>query len=185
MYNKQVLFIDRNDNTIKKIFDDDTVVTMFTTGEWVPKGISDSSSSGLFVLLSKDNQSKIVRYSSTGTVLQKMYQKAWCIAENVNVDIIVIDHQKKVVVAVDRQGIFRYSYSGNENSLKPVGMATDSIVHVFVTDINGYKIRMLDSDGHFLRNLIPEKGIECHRAVCMISDSKMIVGECRTGLAKN
>lgn len=61
---------------------------------------------------------------------------------------------------------------------------TDSIVHVFVTDINGYKIRMLDSDGHFLRNFIPEEGIECHRAVCMISDSEMIVGECLTGLAK-
>ena len=193
MYNKQVLFIDRNDNTVKTISDDDTVVTMFTTGEWEPKGITGSSSNDLLVLLRKNKQSKVVRYSSTGTVLQEiqydsqcqpLYQKAWYIAENVNGDIIVTDHKKKIVVAVDRQGIFRYSYSGNEISFKPVGIATDLIGHVFVTDFNGNKIHMLDSDGHFLRNLIPKEGIECPRAVCMISDSEMIVGECLTALAK-
>ena len=103
MYNKQVLFIDWNENTINKNSDDDTVVRMFTTGEWVPKDITDSSSSGLLVLLSKDNQSKVVRYSSTGTVLQEiqydikcqpLYQWAWYIAENVNGDVVVSDFKK-------------------------------------------------------------------------------------------
>ena len=43
---------------------------------------------------------------------------------------------------------------------------------------------MLDSDGRFLRYIIPEGGIKRPRPVCMIGDSEMIVGEDKTGLAK-
>ena len=43
---------------------------------------------------------------------------------------------------------------------------------------------MLDRDGRFLRYIIPEGGIMRPRAVCMIGDREMIVGECLTGLAK-
>ena len=43
---------------------------------------------------------------------------------------------------------------------------------------------MLDRDGRFLRYIIPDGGIEDPRAVCMIGDGEMIVGECLTGLAK-
>ena len=43
---------------------------------------------------------------------------------------------------------------------------------------------MLDRDGRFLRYIIPEGGIKAPRAVCMIGDGEMIVGECVTGLAK-
>nr|XP_022324757.1 uncharacterized protein LOC111125344 [Crassostrea virginica]XP_022324758.1 uncharacterized protein LOC111125344 [Crassostrea virginica]XP_022324759.1 uncharacterized protein LOC111125344 [Crassostrea virginica] len=188
MYNKQVVYTDRNDNTAKKISDDDTVVTIFTTGDWKPKGITGSASGDLLVCLNKDDQSKVIRYSSTGTVLQEikydsqcqpLYQWAFYIAENVNGDIIVTDYRMKKVIAVDRLGIFRYSYSGGKSAV-----ATDSIGHVIVTDSIGEKIHMLDRDGRFLRYIIPEGGIKFPRAVCMIGDGEMIVGECLTGLAK-
>ena len=190
MYNKQVMYSDYNDNTVKKISDDDTVVTMFTTGDWKPKGITGSVSGDLLVCLIKDDQSKVVRYSNTGTVLQEiqydsqcqpLYQYAWYITENVNGDIIVTDNKTKKVGAVDRLGIFRYSYSGGKSASS---VATDSFGHVFVTDYKGDKIHVLDRDGRFLRYIIPEGGIEVPRAVCMVGDGEMIVGEQNTGLAK-
>nr|XP_022325534.1 uncharacterized protein LOC111125743 [Crassostrea virginica] len=61
MYNKQVVYTDRSDNAVKKISDDDTVVTMFTTGDWIPHGITSSASGDLLVCLRKDDQSKVVR----------------------------------------------------------------------------------------------------------------------------
>ena len=190
MYNKQVVYTDQNDNTVKKISDEDTVVTMFTTGDWKPRGITGSASGDLLVCLLKDDQSKVVRFSSTGTVLQEiqydsqcqpLYQKAFYIIENVNGDVIVTDNKMKIVITVDRLGFFRYSYSGGKSSSS---VATDSVGHVYVTDSKVDKIHMLDRDGRFLRYIIPEGGIKVPRAVCMIGDGEMIVGERDTGLAK-
>ncbi|XP_078322983.1 uncharacterized protein LOC111126232 [Crassostrea virginica] len=193
MYNKQLMYTDGSDNTVKKISDDDTVVTMFTTGDWIPNGIIGSAFGDLLVCLRKDDQSKVVRYSSTGTVLQEiqyvsqgqpLYQRAWYIAENVNGDIIVTDFKNRKVIVVDILGIFRYTYSGRNNDLDALSVATDSVGHVYVTDFKGNKIHMLDRDGRFLRYIIPEGGIKYPRPVCMIGDGEMIVGECLTGLAK-
>ena len=195
MYKKQVVFSDQNDDNeyaVKKISDDDDdVVTMFMTGEWEPKGITSSASGDILVCLLKDFESKVVRYSSTGTVLQEiqydsqsqpLYQWAWYIAENINGDIIVTDNG--VVTTVDGLGTFRYSYSGKESYFDPYGVTTDSFGHIFVTDSHGNKIHMLGRDGQFLRYIIPEGGIEAPRAACMIDDTEMMIGECVTGLAK-
>ncbi|XP_078322980.1 uncharacterized protein LOC144622230 [Crassostrea virginica] len=93
MYSKHVVYSDQSDKAVKKISDDDTVVTMFTTGDWRPYGITGSASGNLLVCLRNDDQSKVVRYSSTGTVLQEfqydsqsqpLFQHAWNIAKNVN-----------------------------------------------------------------------------------------------------
>ncbi|XP_022326079.1 uncharacterized protein LOC111126016 [Crassostrea virginica] len=193
MYNKQVVYSDMNNKTVKKISDDDTLVTMFKTGDWNPRGITGSASGDLLVCVRTDEQSKVVRYSSTGAVLQEiqydsqgqpLYQRAWYIAENINGDIIVTDYKKDIVIAVDRLGIFRYTYSGRNNDLDACSIATDSVGHVYVTDFDGDKIHMLDRDGRFLRYIIPEGGIKFPRPVCMIGDGEMIVGECKTGLAK-
>ena len=37
---------------------------------------------------------------------------------------------------------------------------------------------------YFLRYIISEGGIKLSRAVCMVGDGEMIVGECVTGLPK-
>ena len=193
MYNNQVVFSDLSDKTVKKVSDEDTVVTMFQTGDWRPYGITGSASSGLLVCLLKDDQSKVVRFSSTGTVLQEiqydsqcqpLYRHAWYMAENVNEDIIVTDYEKKTVIAVDRLGIFRYSYFRKDSSFLPDVVATDSAGQIFVTDFQGDKIHMLDINGRFLRYIIPQGGINRPGAVCMIGDGEMMVGECITGLAK-
>ncbi|XP_052702240.1 uncharacterized protein LOC128178889 [Crassostrea angulata] len=187
MYNKQVVYSGIKD--VKMISDTDTVVTMFTTGDWDPYGVTSAASGDLLVCLSNDDQYKVVRYSSTGTVLQEirydsqgqpLYKNAKYITENVNGDIIVTDWEKEEVIAVDRLGIFRYSYSGVSSST----VTTDSVGHVIVTDYNGQKIHMLDRDGRFLRYIIPKGGIEDPRGVCILGHGEMMVGETKTGIAK-
>ena len=73
---------------------------------------------------------------------------------NVNGDIIVIEYERKTVIAVDKLGIFRYSYSRKDGSFCPRVVATDSVDQIFVTNFEGDKIRMLDRDGQFLRYII-------------------------------
>ncbi|XP_052699605.1 uncharacterized protein LOC128177095 [Crassostrea angulata] len=189
MYNKQVVYSDHHQKAVKMISDTDTVVTMFTTGDWEPYGITSAASGDLLVCLQKDDQNKVVRYSSTGTVLQKIQYDSQClplykqvvyITENVNGDIIVTDWENNAVIAVDRLGIFRYSYSGVSSST----VTTDSVGHVIVTDFDGNKIHLLDRDGRFLRYIIPDGGIKDPRGVCVLGDGEMMVGECLTGIAK-
>ena len=194
-YNGFVVFRDYHEKALKKISDDDSVVTMFTTGDWTPYGITGSASGDLLVCLRKDDQSKVVRYSSTGTVLQEiqydsqcqpLYLGVWYIAENVNGDIVVTDfnYKKKQVIAVNRLGIFRYTYSEKESAFYPMGVVTNSFGHVIVTNFSGHKIHMLDRDGQFLRYIIPEGGIKYPRAVCRMENGEIIVGESVSCIAK-
>jgi hypothetical protein len=43
---------------------------------------------------------------------------------------------------------------------------------------------MLDRDGRFLRYIIPDQGIQRPRAVCIVGDREIFVGELETGIAK-
>nr|XP_022327790.1 uncharacterized protein LOC111127076 [Crassostrea virginica] len=65
MHNKHILFSDVADKAVKTFSSNDTVLTMFTTGDWKPYGITSSASGDLLLCLRKDDQSKVVRYSST------------------------------------------------------------------------------------------------------------------------
>jgi uncharacterized protein YoxC len=194
VHNKHVVYTDCA-NTVYRVADDKTIQTIFTTGEWLPCGITSTVSGDLLICLHKNevNQYKVVRYSSTGTVLQEiqydsqgrlLYKRPHYIAENVNGDIIVTDWKKKAVIAVDRLGIFRFSYSGRDDKFKDSAVTTDPAGHVIVTEINGHKIHMLDRDGRFLRYIIPDQGIKSPRGVCIVGGGEMFVGEQNTGVAK-
>ena len=157
MFDKDVVFTDQLNKAIKRISNEtNDTATMFTTGDWKPYDITSSASGDILVCLRKDDQSKVVRYSCTGTVLQEiqyysqqpLYQAPWDIAENVNGDIIVTDKKEKKIIAVDRHGQLRYSYFG-ENSAS--SLDTNSFGHVFITDFTGDKIHMLDMDEKFMR----------------------------------
>ena len=58
------------------------------------------------------------------------------------------------------------------------------VFFVFITDFTGDKIHVLGMDGKFMRYIIPEGGIQRPRAICIINESEMVVGECLTGTAK-
>ncbi|XP_056006543.1 uncharacterized protein LOC130050450 [Ostrea edulis] len=193
VYNKQVVYtVSGSNNTVYRVAADKTIQTMFTTGEWTPRGITSTASDDLLVCLHKDDQYKVVRYSGTGTVLQEiqydsqgqpLYGKTNYITENVNGDIIVTDWKKNAVIAVDRLGIFRFSFSGRDTQFIGCCVTTDPAGHVIITDLRD-KIHMLDRDGRFLRYIIPDQGINKPRSVCIVGDGEMFVGENNTGIAK-
>ena len=114
-----MVHVDVLNKAVKKIFGDDTLVTIFTTGNSRPYGITLSATGDLLVCLRKDDQSKLVRYSSTGTVLQEiqydsqgqpLFQWAFYISKNVKGDIIETDFLEKKVGPADRLGMFRYFF---------------------------------------------------------------------------
>lgn len=192
-FDKQIIFSDIENKNVKKVSDTDTVVTMFTTGAWIPRGIASTTCGELLVCLDRNDESKVVRYSSTGTVIQEirydsqclpLYQKTNYITENVNGDVIVSDWKKKAVIVVDKLGIFRYSYLGIDRNFNVGSVANDSVGHIFVADYGGNKIHMLDRDGKFLKYIHHDGEIKRPRAVCILDHGDMMVGECLTGIAK-
>lgn len=120
MHNKQVVFSDKPNKAVKIISLNDSVETLFRTGDWFPRGVTSTSANDILVCLSKDDQFNVVRYSSTGTVLQEiqydsqrqpLYTDAIYVTENINDDVIVTDLMKKAVIGVDIHGILKYTYS--------------------------------------------------------------------------
>uniref|UniRef100_K1PN90 Tripartite motif-containing protein 2 n=1 Tax=Magallana gigas TaxID=29159 RepID=K1PN90_MAGGI len=192
MYNNKVVY--SGYRAMEMISKNNSVLKMFSTGDWNPRGVTSTASGDLLVCFIKDDdQSKVVRYSNNYTVLQEiqydshcqpLYRNAYYITENVNRDIIVSDMKKSAVIAVNRLGIFRYSYSGNNQRFMTNSVASDNFGHVIISDFMETTIHMLDKDGKFMRYIIPEGGIKCPRVVCIIGHGEMIIGECKTGLAK-
>lgn len=193
VHNNNVVYSDLEDNSVKMKSDSNAVVTMFTTRDWDPNGLTSTGSGDLLVCLQLGEHSKVVRYSSTGTVLQSiqynsygqpLYRSPKYIAENVNGDVIVTDWKKNAVIAVNRLGIYRYSFSWKEGKSFVCSVATDLVGHVLVTDFLGIKIRILDRDGRFLRYIVLEDDIKRARGLCTFGNGEVIVAECLTGIAK-
>lgn len=193
VHNNHVLYSDQADKSVKMKSDYNAVVTMFTTKDWTPSGLTSTGSGDLLVCLHLDDHAKVVRYSSTGTVLQSiqydsygqpLYESPKYIAENVNGDVIVTDWKKNVVIGVNRLGIYRYSFSWKEGKSFVCSVATDLAGHVLVTDFRGIKIRILDRDGRFLRYIVLEDDIKSARGLCTFGNGEVIVAECLTGIAK-
>lgn len=193
VHNNHVVYSDYEDKSVKIKPDSNAVVTMFTTKDWNPNGLTSTESGDLLVCLQQDDHAKVVRYSSTGTVLQSiqydshgqpLYKSPKYIAENVNGDVIVTDWKKNAVIAVNRLGIYRYSFSWNEGKSFVCSVATDLVGHVLVTDFRGIKIRILDKDGRFLRYIVLEDDIKNARGLCTFGNGEVIVAECVTGIAK-
>ncbi|XP_062572008.1 uncharacterized protein LOC134233973 [Saccostrea cucullata] len=185
------------DKTLKEV-KNGKIDTLFSIGEWNPDGITYTAAHEFLVcLLATDgSQSKVVRYSSSGDVLQEiqydslhkpLFKRAIYVVENGNGDICVLDLDKNAVTVVDNLGIFRFSYTGNKASkekIKLCSRTTDSMHHIIITDFIGDKIHILDRDGRFLRYIIPDQGIQRPRAVCVIREGELMVGECITGMIK-
>lgn len=193
VHNNHVVYSDHAEQSVKMKTDSNAVVTMFKTRDWIPNGLTSTGSGDLLVCLQLDSHSKVVRYSSTGTVLQsiqydsygqRLYKSPKYIAENVNGDVIVTDWKKNAVIAVNKLGIYRYSFSWKEGKSFVCSVATDLVGHVLVTDYLGIEIRILDRDGRFLRYIVLEDDIKNARGLCTFGNGEVIVAENRTGIVK-
>lgn len=135
---------------------------MFTTGDWIPRSITSSTSNDLLVCLRKDDQF-IVVYAE----VQVLCSRKTRIIRSVNLcakkeTIPELYHrkcqwryhcfwleEKKPIIVVDRLGIYRYSYMylGIDSNFNVSSTACDSVVHIIVTYFGGDKIHMLDRQG--------------------------------------
>lgn len=197
MHKGNLIFTDLKDKSVMRVSEESTVDTMFRTEDWSPLGITSTASDDLLVCLRKDNQSKVVRYNSSGAVLQEiqfysrsqgqpLYKFALYVTENTNGDVIVSDFKAKAIIVVDRLGVYRFIYPErtNEITVGICGVVTDSMGHIIVTDSQGNSVHMLDKYGRFLRFIAPEKEIASPRAVCIVNEEEILVGESLTGLVK-
>ncbi|XP_062601975.1 uncharacterized protein LOC134263606 [Saccostrea cucullata] len=197
LHDGHAVYANRNDNTVKK-FINGKEETLFCTKEWKPYGMTCTAALDFLVCLrtSDETESKVVRYSISCDVLQEiqydsqyqpLFGKTNYVVENGNGDVCVADWDKKAITVVDKFGIFRFSYKGNKalkENIHGGSLTTDSMRHIIITDYLSNKIHMLDRDGLFLRYIIPDQGIRDPRAVCVVREGELMVGECNSGKVK-
>lgn len=114
----------------------------------------------------KTKTGMVFRYDHAAQLTQKIqhdntgldiYINPNYITENSNGDIVVSDfiYWSGAVVVTDREGSYRFSYTGNPLGPKfwPKGICTDSMSHILVCDTLNHSIHMINMDGQFLSYL--------------------------------
>nr|XP_022294182.1 uncharacterized protein LOC111104490 [Crassostrea virginica]XP_022294184.1 uncharacterized protein LOC111104490 [Crassostrea virginica]XP_022294185.1 uncharacterized protein LOC111104490 [Crassostrea virginica]XP_022294186.1 uncharacterized protein LOC111104490 [Crassostrea virginica] len=167
----ELIYIDKEDNIIKLCNDLETTTTLIkhTDKTWIPQCVYCSPSSGdlLVGMWSYDEDTdtytgKVMRYNNTGKHKQTiphddntphdLYEEPWFITENNNGDVLVSDLFRHAVVVTSGEGVHRFSYTGppSGSRLAPLGICTDVMSHILVSDWNTSTVQMLDRDGQFL-----------------------------------
>lgn len=99
---------------------------------------------------------QIIQYDHQGESLYTSGMLSKCIEENRNGDICLADCDAGAVVVTDKAGKLRFRYVGSISSQKndqfcPVGIATDSMAQILVSD--SFQVHIVDNNGQFLRFL--------------------------------
>ncbi|XP_062618328.1 uncharacterized protein LOC134279934 [Saccostrea cucullata] len=163
-----LIYIDSESN-INKLSTENkekTTIIKYNTAPWRPVCVYSSPSTGdlLVGMYRGDTKTgKVVRYNSTGENIQTiqhdnntgqgLYGWPTYITENHNGDVIVSD--LVCVVVTDRDGNYRFSYTGHTSvfGLWPGGICTDALSHILVCDDWTESVQMLDSEGHYLTEI--------------------------------
>ncbi|XP_062618281.1 uncharacterized protein LOC134279882 [Saccostrea cucullata] len=145
-----------------------TTIIQYNTSPWIPRCVYSSPSTGdllvgMYRYTDTGREGKVVRYNSTGENIQTiqhdnitgqgLYIQPLYITENRNGDVIVTDYLR--VVVTDRDGNYRFSYTGppSGSRLLPCGICTDALSHILVCDWITESVQMLDSEGHYLTEI--------------------------------
>ena len=171
----ELIYIEKKSKINKLCNDMKTTTTLIKNIEitWIPLCVYYSPSSGdLLVGMCRidtdthKHTGKVMRYDKTGkhkqTIPQNdntphtLYEFPRVITENNNGDVLVSDWIRAVVV-MSGEGVHRFSYTGpppSGSGLYPVGICTDVMSHILVSDLNTATVQMLDRDGQFLSCLL-------------------------------
>nr|XP_022299087.1 uncharacterized protein LOC111107933 isoform X3 [Crassostrea virginica] len=164
----ELIYIDEEHNIIKLCNDMKTTTTLIkhTYTTWEPVCVYCSPSSGdLLVGMCTavyPRTGMVMRYDNTGKYKQTiphddntphtLYKDPWFITENNNGDVLVSDFDRHAVVVTSGEGVHRFSYTGppSGSRLLPLGICTDVMSHILVSDFSTDTVQMLDRDGQFL-----------------------------------
>nr|XP_022308383.1 uncharacterized protein LOC111114379 [Crassostrea virginica]XP_022308391.1 uncharacterized protein LOC111114379 [Crassostrea virginica] len=164
----ELIYIDKEHNIIKLCNDMKTTTTLIkhTDTTWKPECVYCSPSSGdllVGMLRLATYPGKVMRYDNTGKHKQTIphdektphtqYERPWFITENNNGDVLVSDFGRQAVVVRSGEGVHRFSYTGpppSGSQLQPLGICTDVMSHILVSDSITDTVQMLNRDGLFL-----------------------------------
>ncbi|XP_078311496.1 uncharacterized protein LOC144618741 [Crassostrea virginica] len=166
----ELIYIDKERNIIKLCSDMETTTTLIkrTDKTWEPLRVYSSPSSGdLLVVMWRryTYTGKVMRYDNTGKHKQTiphddntphtLYKSPVYITENNNGDVLVsetLSNFHGAVVVTSGEGVHRFSYTGppSGSGLRPLGICTDVMSHILVSDGITSTVQMLDRDGQFL-----------------------------------
>nr|XP_022314599.1 uncharacterized protein LOC111119076 [Crassostrea virginica] len=184
-----LIYADSKKHVIKRIKMDNKVTEFIKTGEWEPLRIHSSKINGdILVGMIKDGVAKVTRYNKTGRKIQsiqrdnkeqELYSNPDYITENINGDICTSDFGIRAVVVVNKSGLHRFSYSGQQSGFRSYGICTDVVGHIIVCNIclENLTVEILDQDGQFLRFLLEEPDTFFPYSVCMDDENNLHVGQ--------
>ena len=167
---RELIYIE-NSSAVKKYCNDMSTKTVFKMkkrrySDWLPVCLYCSPSTG-DLLIGKmrydTNKSKVARYNKQGKQTQTiqndkngqaLYHFPRYITENNNGDVVVsdsIDKSYGAVVVTDRDGMHRFSYTGNQSGskLSPLGICTDAFSNILVCDWKTQLVHVIEESGKF------------------------------------
>ena len=136
--------------------------------------------------------SKVTVYNEDGQIKQTLdhintkFKYPLKVSVNkVNQDIYICNHVKKhsssagklLAVGVDYQ--LRYEYTGQGDSeFTPVGVCTDEIGHILITDCKNDRVHILDKEGQFIQYILTsQQGLSNPKAIDVDTEGYLWVGE--------
>ncbi|XP_062591523.1 uncharacterized protein LOC134253015 [Saccostrea cucullata] len=136
---------------------------------WKPVGLCCTQSGDILVSMRTSNyeQRKIIQYEGQtikqeiekddhGHPLYKGGEYMLSVTENNNGVICVSDVNGKIVIVVNKAGILRFRYKGEQSKKEqffPTSIVTDSAGRIIVRDVRNSCTHIIDQDGQFLRRL--------------------------------
>nr|XP_034312187.1 uncharacterized protein LOC117684387 [Crassostrea gigas] len=181
-----LIYTDKRNKIINKISLDNTVTEFIKTEDWEPISIHSSHINGdILVGMKRDGEAKVTRYNKNGEEIQiiqrdnkgrELYRNPYHITENINGDICTSDLSKEAVVVVNKLGQHIFSYKGQGLKIIPIGICTDIVGHILVSDGNNCIVDILVLDGQFLSH----QGMIGPRGLCVDDENNLHVGNIYT-----
>lgn len=195
-----LVYTDYNEKTVN-IVKEDSVEEVIRLQCWVHLSICSTSSDELLVVMVSDNDkqtTKLVRYSGSkvkqsiqfnnkGQPLYSSGVSNKYVTENKNLDICIADDEFGAVVVVNKDGEFRFTYTGPPSSRKgsfhPFGITTDSQSRIIIANRNDDCIHIINQDGQFLRH-VDNCYLYTPWGLCIDTADNLFVAEYYTGKVK-